>query len=100
MCAVLTAIVDPPGLAEWLNGERPDLLAHGRAMVTRIDKKWAGPPEEFERALNNLAAYHAECCHEYQLHLQKSAQGVLESPSPRVAVREDTNPLTAKARCW
>lgn len=32
MRALLGKLADPPGLAEWLNGERPDLLAHGWAM--------------------------------------------------------------------
>jgi hypothetical protein len=100
MRAVLGAIVDPPGLAEWLNGERLDLLTRGRALVKQIDTAWGGPLEKFELALNNLAAYHAECRREYQLDLQKSAEGVLEGPSPRVEVAEDMNPLTAKRLRW
>lgn len=100
MRAVLGPIVDPPGLAAWLNGERPDLLPRGRALVKQIDTAWAGPLEKFERALNNLAVYHAECCREYQLHLQNSAQGVLERPSPRAESRGDMNPLTANRLRW
>src|SRR2546426_6220851 len=49
--AVLGSLVDPPGLDQWLNRERADLLARGRTLVQQVDAAWGAPLGEFERSL-------------------------------------------------
>ena len=80
LLASLRALVDPPGLAEWLNRERPDLLARGRDLVRQIDAAWDAPLDDFERALERFTAHHAEFCQQYRAYLQKHSQGFLEGP--------------------
>ncbi len=76
--AVLGALIDPPGLSDWVEAERPDLTTRGCELTQQIDAAWCAPPAEFERALERLAAHHADCCREFGVRQGKPASGVLE----------------------
>jgi len=76
--AVLGALVDPPGINDWVKAERPDLITRGWEFTQQIDAAWCAPPAEFERALERLAAHHAECCREFEVRQENPASRFLE----------------------
>jgi hypothetical protein len=79
--AVINELVDPPGFADWLRVERPQLLAHGRELIAAIDRALTLPDAtELEGALARLKAFYEECCRLFEAHLQNAAEGILERP--------------------
>jgi hypothetical protein len=76
--AVLGVLVDPPGLSDWVKAERADLTTHGWELTQKIDAAWCAPLAEFERALERLAAHHAECCREFGVRQGKPISRFLE----------------------
>jgi hypothetical protein len=76
--AVLGALVDPPGLSDWVKAERPDLTARGSKLAQDIDATWCSPLGEFEWAVERLAAHHAQCCREFGACEEKPTRRVLE----------------------
>ena len=76
--AVLGALVDPPGLSDWVKRERADLTTRGWELTQQIDAAWCAPLAEFERALERLAAHHAECCREFGVGQEKPDNRFLE----------------------
>jgi hypothetical protein len=76
--AALRALVDPPGLSDWVKSERPDLTIGGSDLIRQIDAAWCGPLNEFERALERLTAHHAECCREFGARQGKPISRFLE----------------------
>jgi|SRR5579864_790774 len=102
--ATLNALKEPPGLKEWLEGEREDLIIHGRELFSAFERALDASEAEFGQVLDRFAAHHRECCRQYQLHLQNAANGVLESPqaSPRSPAGPEAGPSPPgpKKKSW
>lgn len=98
--AAINALVEPPGLSQWLTAERPDLMTRGRHLVLQIDAAWSAPLAEFELALERFVVHHTECCREFEACRTNSENTILESdqaPFER-ATKESVQPCSPRAQ--
>jgi hypothetical protein len=77
--AVLGKFTDLPGESEWLQHRQPDIWNHCIALLRRIEAAWCAPMQKFDEALWLFETALNEARALYRSHLQKPAQGVLES---------------------
>jgi len=64
----------PAGMVEWLERARPDLYEDLTSRIpAKIDRLWDAhaPLDEFQAALDRMAAAHREACQLYREHLAK-----------------------------
>lgn len=76
---VVGTLSDLPGESEWLQHQRPDVWNHCIALLRRIEAAWFAPMQKFDEALWLFEIAWNEARELYRSHLQKPAQGVLES---------------------